>query len=429
MDASYEPQDADREAARPRSAPAFCQPQPAPAAPARPVPTVRPKPRPAPPETVAVLPKLVTPQVAPAGRRFDSLSEPAVRKPFERSFDERSHEPVRSLWGDTPSEEESIDEEEAPAAHWVSLSRGVALVLGTLLAVELFREGGLHAAGPWWLDTRPMPVPAAAGLLGVNAAFLILFAVSGRLPGVLRGLGMFCIGLLMAVALKNTTIYYGLLQRGDLQSGPAVAFGLHVVASFGLVLLAMRTRCAATGVPGTLLVLVGATAAMLAFPIAQIACTGSIDARRPAAAAVVYGPRPFESDAATRIVDRIERGAELYTAGLVPVLVLTGAGNEQLIEMQQAAIERGVPATALEILDERDVPATITRLDERFPKANAREPDLLVVSDADHLPRITIEARRQEVRLSPVPASSTKPASPDLLFREVGELWRSYLRR
>lgn len=310
------------------------------------------------------------------------------------------------------------------------MARGVALFLGTLLAVDLFAPGGLPDGGPWWLDTRPLPGQVATGFFGLTAAALVLFGVRPALPRPVRLVLTVCVVLAAALALKNATVYYGLLKRGDLHAGPPVAFPLHVAACFGVVLLASRFRPGPGGFRGSLLALAGFNSALVSFSVAQIACCGPVDARRPAAAAVVFGPRSFEKDGDARLDERVRAAAALHKEGLVPKIVLAdGSAGGRLDRFKRIAAEEGVPEAAFVVLPAGDERATLSELARRFPAAGGEKPALLAVSDFDHLPRVTVLARRAGVAVFPVPAGAKSKPDGAVLVRETLELWRSYFRR
>ena len=423
MDASHESDDARRSAGRSRSAPEFCRPQPAPPRPYRPAGRAG---------------ELGSFGGSGIGNRESGIGVSGGGRsvPVETGLagtGSGSRESgigfgtVRSAW----EAEESEDLEDAvEGAGWIAVGRGVALLLGTLLLVDLFAGGGLAGSGVWWLDTRPLTARAAAGLLGTAAACLLLFAVRGALPRGIRGIGLLCVGLLIAIAIKNTTVYYGLLKRGDLHDGPPVAFSLHIIGCLAMVLLSIRSAPGLGGLRGTLLTVIGFAATLSAFPIAQIACEGTIDGRRSAAAAIVAGPRPFEVDAEERMEQRIDRAVALHRAGLVPNLLLTvSADAEQLAWMRARALEAGVPSEEIEVIPEEDLGEVLETLDGRYSGINGEEPVLLLVSDADHLPRLLLEGRSVPVTLAGVPSESEGRAARSVYLREVVGLWGSYFRR
>lgn len=429
MDAPLEPQNAGCDAARSRSAPVFCQPQPVPPKPFRPT-----KPQPVSasvhrPEIVAEAKEHPRTIESSPTDRF-SVPSPRLWAPASRI---RHDEPVQALWGSEPTIDEGDSEEpiERPAAgSWVALARGVALMLGTLLAIDLFATGGLAANGPWWLDTRPLPVSVAAGLLGTSTAALFAFAIRGSLPPVLRGIAMLCLGLLIAVALKNATVYYGLLKRGDLHAGPPIAFPLHVAACLGVVVLAMRSAPGPAGLRGTLFVLAGFNAAMMSFPVAQIACSGPIDGRRSAATALVFATRRSEADSEARLEARVRAAAELYAVRLTPGLILTGSESEEPLEkMRRLAIDNGVPESAIEITPLARESALIQQVSRRYEVEDGRNPVVMMVSEYDHLPRLAIEGRRAGITVAQVPSPSGLKPSRETLLRETLALWRCYFRR
>ncbi|MGC1274639.1 MAG: ElyC/SanA/YdcF family protein [Planctomycetaceae bacterium] len=463
MDAPLEPNEAGRDAARSRTAPAFCQPKPVSPRPYQSLePVVLPPPvdpedefpvdePPRPVRWRDALARARSPQVASksathAARRppTPARSEPPMAAhaslyddpPMARRTPPPAYSPppappaldLRPIWDDDVAERDD-EASNATGPAWTALGRGVALLLGTLLAVDLFATGGLPADGPWWLDMRPLPEAVSAALLGLSAAVLIAFAARPALPGPIRTIAMLCVGLLIVVALKNATVYYGLIQRGDLHAGPPVAFSLHIAGCLGVVLLSLRAAAGPTGVRGSLLVLVGFNAALVTLPIAQIACTGPIDARRPASAAVVWAPRPFEHEPEQRLDARLKTAVELHQSGLAGKVILAGnPSGERLERLHQIAHEAGVPESAIEVLPARDDRATFEQLQTRFPVENGVTPALLAVSDFDHLPRIVTAARHAGLPLSPVPASTERP-DRTVLLRETVELWRCYFRR
>ena len=173
-----------------------------------------------------------------------------------------------------------------------------------------------------------------------------------------------------------------------------------------------------------LLVLIGFNAALIAFPVAHLACCGSIDARTPAAAAIVFGSRPFEGEA--QLEARLRTAEELHRSGLAPQIVLLSSG-EELARMKELAITAGVPESAVEAIDPGS--EAFSALRAKFPRQDGKHPTLLAVSDADHLPRVVVSARAAGLTLWPVPAISNGPVERKIVMREVLALWRCYFRR
>ncbi|WP_062379962.1 SanA/YdcF family protein [Demequina pelophila] len=112
------------------------------------------------------------------------------------------------------------------------------------------------------------------------------------------------------------------------------------------------------------------------------------DAFRPADAALVLGARVWPDGRPSRFLrQRVEAGAALYHRGLVPLLVLTGAGSnreglDETAAMARTARELGVPEEAL-VLDR-------SGHDTRASALNARERGLhsvIVCSQEFHVPR------------------------------------------
>lgn len=106
-------------------------------------------------------------------------------------------------------------------------------------------------------------------------------------------------------------------------------------------------------------------------------------------AAMVLGARVWEDGRPSRSLrERVEAGAALYLRGLVPRLILTGAGHnreglDETAAMKRTALELGVPAT--------DLSLDPSGHDTRASALNARHTlgvtSVIVCSQEFHLPR------------------------------------------
>ena len=398
MDAAPPPQTLDP--SRPRSAPSFTRPA---AVPARPY-------QPAPPAPTAPTPTAPTPAVV----RTESVRTEAVRT--GASVPPSTTPPtanVQPRW-QAPATAATQPAAAKPQAAvlgtpvWPALARGIALLFGTLLAIDLFGPAGLPLDGPWWLDVRPLPHGLAKVLLSVAAAGLLLFASRADVPGPLRGVIQAAVLLLIALALKNATVYYGLMRRGDLHGGPAVAFSLHIAGCLGVVFLALRAAQGPTGLRGLLLTLTGFNAALLTLPLVMIATLGPIDHRCTATAAVLFLP-PDATEAT--LTAGVSTAAGLYRAGLVRRVLLCEPAATQL---QPLALAAGLPAEALAVLPAGPEHATFRRLRTQFPQD---EEPLLAVGRFDTLPGLCIRAQRQNLPLLTVPIACERPTRMQM-FRE-----------
>ncbi|HLO36288.1 MAG TPA: YdcF family protein, partial [Candidatus Deferrimicrobium sp.] len=138
------------------------------------------------------------------------------------------------------------------------------------------------------------------------------------------------------------------------------------------------------------------------------------------------------------LADRIATGVELYRAGLVPVLVMSGGdgadGFNEAVVMRDRAIAAGVDPTAI-LLDasgvntDATVDHTIALLDELRPSA-VGPLRLIAVSQPYHLPRIQLAFSGAGIDVLTVPAVDPVPISemPLLVAREVPAFWLYYLR-
>ncbi len=245
-------------------------------------------------------------------------------------------------------------------------------------------------------------------------------------------------GLLLALLCAiDAAAYYRLLADGDIASSFPVPAGLLMAALLALWALFERGPEEAPSAPSRpwlarSVALGGAVAALV---LLHLYCFGATDYRRPADAAVVFGARVHEDgEASGALLDRTVTACELYRAGLVRKLVLSGGqGPDEPVSepsvMRQIALDQGLPAEAL-IVDDGggNTRATIHNLD-----AIARKHGLstfLMVSHDYHLSRIQLMCRRSGFDVFTVPARETVPwpGKPLAVLRE-GAAWLWYYVR
>ncbi len=271
-------------------------------------------------------------------------------------------------------------------------------------------------ANRWWIDAHPALV-VAAGLA------LIAWALAPGIGPARRRITFAVVGVLAVVALVNAATFYVLLARGRIASGFPVPLSLGVAAALLIVLNALRRPPAPlTWRPAAVV----AAALVVGFPLAQIACFGRTDYRRPADAIVVLGARAYaDGRCSWALEDRVRTACELYREGRAPRLVMSGGpGDGDVHEteaMRRLAVRLGVPDHAIAV----DREGLTTRATVRNTRATPGR--LLVVSHFYHLPRIKMAYQREGVDVFTVPARS-RPLTkmPWLLTREVAAWWAYY---
>ncbi|MAG58687.1 MAG: hypothetical protein CMJ83_20550 [Planctomycetes bacterium] len=295
----------------------------------------------------------------------------------------------------------------------VPVAIGVALV--DVLAVVTLVNSGLEMtgrpAGWFWVDLRSLPDGFAQTLL---IAFGI--GVLGRRwwsTGVLDGvralaawLAVWCfldaqrIMMLADKGLASTFVIPMSLPTALLLLAWAVGIRPHVPRP-----ATWRPRLLAVAVPSLLLI-----PALLAHALVF----GETDYRRAADAAVVFGARVHRDGAPSlSLADRVRTGVELYHAGLVRTLVLSGAhGDDEPIceteAMRRLALEMGVPEEALVLdPDGRNTLATVRNARDLSRERGWRS--LLLVSHDWHLARIKLFGERQGLRCYTVPVRESRP--------------------
>jgi vancomycin permeability regulator SanA len=310
-----------------------------------------------------------------------------------------------------------------------------------LLGVIGELRGGATDLALWLVDVRDLAPLVALALLAGVAAPILAWAAAAR-PGRARRGGAVVAWLVFAgLCARDVGRYLDAVGAGVVRPTAPLPFSLvlAVLGLFAAAAIARGDRLDRIG-PWRARLGVGVAALLAAalFPVAQIAFFGTTDYRRPADAAVVLGARVYgDGTPSPLLADRIATGVELYRAGLVPILVMSGGdgadGWNEADVMRDEAIAAGVPAAAVlvdrsGINTEATVADTIALLAEpSIPTAWLR---IIAVSQAYHLPRIQLAYSQAGVDVLTVPALDPIPISemPILVAREIPAFWVYFVR-
>lgn len=317
------------------------------------------------------------------------------------------------------------------------IARGLAGFLGAFTLLNLLGEIRVSGfdANIWWIDLRTLPLWAERMLLGAGGLSLCVHSAGHGAGQPIRWLIRAATAPLLLFATANVLQFYRLLLDGQVRSGMPVPFSLLVCICLGYVFVEQMhdppppigRRVWFIGVPIVL-------ACMLLFPVAQMFCFGRTDYRRPADAAIILGARAYaDGRPSNALADRVRTGCDLYRAGLVRLLIMSGGpGDGRFHEtevMKTLAIRLGVPEQAI-VLDRQGVntQATVENTTRLLKTQNGRR--ALVVSHFYHLPRIKMTYQRAGCEVYTVPAreSYTLTRMPYFMLREVAALWAYYLR-
>jgi vancomycin permeability regulator SanA len=318
--------------------------------------------------------------------------------------------------------------------------RGLALFLGAFTIVGLVGElrGRTSDVSLWWIDLRDIPGVLRIALLASFAGLLVTWAIRAR-PGMkLRRVTAVACAVFALLALRDIARFMAIGGSGLVHTTLPVPFSLFVAVFLGLMAIGTLRSPTFDGdrpIRTGLAILASVVAWGMVFPLAQMFFFGTTDYRRPADAAVIFGARVYASGVPSPLLaDRIRTGVELYRAGLVPTLVMSGGdgadGFNEALVMRDEAIAAGVSPEAI-LVD----PAGVTT---EATVANAVAllwdysvpPSLIAVSQAYHLPRVQLSFATAGIDVLTVPAADPEPIGemPLLVAREVPAFWVYYLR-
>ena len=319
--------------------------------------------------------------------------------------------------------------------------RGFSLFLGAFTLVGIVGElrGRTMDVSLWWIDLRDIPAMLRFALLGTLSGLLVLWAIREAPGRRLRQATAVSCGLFALLAVRDTARFMAVSGSGLVHSSLPVPFSFFVVVA--LSILAVGTlRAGAPIAGGRARQWLGIAAAVVAwaavFPLAQMLFFGTTDYRRPADAAVIFGARVYASGAPSPLLtDRIRTGVELYEAGLVPKLIMSGGdgadGFNEAQVMRDVAVADGVDPTAV-LVDPAGVTteATVANSMALLAPTSGVAPRVMAVSQAYHLPRVQLSFATAGIDVLTVPAADPIPIGemPLLVAREVPAFWVYYLR-
>jgi vancomycin permeability regulator SanA len=182
------------------------------------------------------------------------------------------------------------------------------------------------------------------------------------------------------------------------------------------------------------IIAVGGAGLVALFPLALMIFFGNTDYRRSADAVVVFGARVFpDGRMSSALSDRPRTACELYRAGLVKRLVLSGGPGEGSVTeadaMRTYALSHGVRAEDIFVDNQGlNTEATIRDTMPLFQKWHANR--ILVVSHFYHLPRIKLAYQRAGIDVYTVPAPQGRMLGklPFYMAREAAAFWAYYLK-
>ena len=135
------------------------------------------------------------------------------------------------------------------------------------------------------------------------------------------------------------------------------------------------------------------------------------DQRRPAGAIVVLGAAQYNGKPSPVLKARLDHALELQRTGLAPLLVVTGGIGSGDRESEATVgrrylVARGIPDSQVVVLpDGRNTDQTMDAVEAWVHERGLN--DILLVSDAFHLARLRVEARRHGLTAYTSPAEGS----------------------
>lgn len=312
------------------------------------------------------------------------------------------------------------------------VARGLAAFFGAFSLLNGIARILSAAPGQdvWWIDLSLVPGWAAAAF-SLCAAVLLLWWAWAPIAGTARRSAT--VGAAAALALAacaNAVGFYQAWRAGSIAPALPLPVSLLIAAGFAWIAREALRAHAKTVVRASAPWAIAVAVAMLAvFPLAQMAFFGGTDYRRHADVAVVFGARAYANGVlSTSLEDRVRTAADLYRAGLVPRLIMSGgvgtSAMDETIAMRDRAIALGVPASAISLDNGgENTDASVAGTVPMFERDHAKS--VLAVSQFYHLPRIKLAYRAAGWDVQTVPATVSRyiDQTPLSVAREVPAFW------
>jgi len=315
-------------------------------------------------------------------------------------------------------------------------TRAFALFIALLTFMNLLGDlvwPGFDAS-LWWISFGGLPAGLSRFLLAVSAFVLVVFALRRPARPLRSPLTAGLAVLLAGVAALNVFTFYRLLATKRIATGFPVPFSLLICVGMLLIARAAWTRRETVAREVSWRAAAGCLVLFAAFPLAQMLFFGNTDYRRPADAVVVFGARTYaDGRLSDALEDRVRTACELYRAGLVRRLVLSGGPGDGAVHetdaMRRYAVNHGVRAEDI-FTDANglNTEATVRNTIPLFRQWHATR--VLAVSHFYHLPRIKLTYQRAGLDVCTVPARQKYFLSqiPYSMAREVAAFWTYYLK-
>ncbi len=304
---------------------------------------------------------------------------------------------------------------------------GVALGIFLLLNVggELLFHG-FDTISAW--IRRPNGAVFLAAEAGLGA--LLIGHALRPLRGFWRMLGVGSLVLVAISAVLDTWVYFALLESGRITTSlplplPASLLVLATAAALAFELISPAARRPWSR-PRLLITASSCAAVALVLPLILMFTFGPTRYARSADCIVVFGARVYSDGTPSEaLADRVDEGVRLYRQGIAPVLLMSGArdeehGGSEPAAMRDRAIAAGVPPTAI-IIDEEGINSAATVANTRSWARERSATRVVAVSHYYHLPRVKLLFERAGLRTFTVPATMRRRLlkEPYFLAREV----------
>lgn len=315
---------------------------------------------------------------------------------------------------------------QGPAPGWMAVSRGAALGLSVLMALNLM-EVFVHSTSSvtnWLTNLRPLTQPIGITILAMAATSLLMFAMKPELPGPVQfaslALMMTFIGCCGRELwqLSDQIVSH---QRTTAMIRPLGILMLYSVAGIGVI---NGNRESVRGHSSLISILVSVLLTIVGFAVVTVQTGGLSDPlpRQPAPAILVIGERLEEGGKLTEeVIDRLATGCRLVIEKRGRLLILSG--QAEVKAMRSLAVSEGVPEDQI-VTDENGASLDASLLFAAKRPELQRDPELVAISHWYHLARIRLLGRRAGLEILAIGAEQKHALFNQnmLVAQEVGSL-------